>query len=140
MLIYGGILLIEYEIVFNGDNIKIFTSKLDGKCHYTLFLDKLSEKEKNELKNKIASTFKLFDNKKGALFNKEKFKVLKGFKCEGCKEFKINQMRISFIQIENEVFLLDTFKKKKNKWSKNQIKKTESLCDKIKMDKQKRRL
>ena len=120
---------INYERVYYGDNIKIFSTKFDGRCRYTNFLDSLSDHERKQLQKKITRNFNLFDKHKGKLFNKEKFRILKGFNCNGCKEFKIGQIRISFVQINNDAFLLDVFKKKKYEWSKSEKQRTEQLCN-----------
>lgn len=125
-------MLITYEGVFDEGNIKILATKFNGKCHYTKFLDDLkSEHERKSLKKKIDRRFILFDKKNGKLFNKEQCRPLKGFSCDGCKEFKIDQVRISFVQINNKVFLLDVFKKKQDKWSKSDREKTETLCTQV---------
>ena len=123
-------MLIEYENVFNGENIKIFATRFNGKCPYTDFLDNLSENEKGKLHKKISNNFCLFDLNKGRLFNPEKCKPLK-FSCSGCEELKINQLRISFIREKSNIFLLDIFKKKSNKWPKHMKQKTEQLCNKV---------
>ena len=125
---------ITYESVFDGDNIKILATKFNGNCHFTNFLDKLSEHERKKLKKKIDNIFILFDKKEGKLSNKEKFRTLRDFSCNGCKEFKINQIRISFVQINHNVFLLDVFKKKQDKWPGNKIQKTEKLCTQVQED------
>ena len=124
-------MLVTYDEVFNGDNVRILSAKFNGKCHYTIFLDKLSKDERNKLQKKFDAIFRLFDKTKGHISNTEKVRTLKSFTCNGCKEFKIKEVRISFIQRDNDVVLLDVFKKKQKKWSKISIQKTQKLCNQV---------
>ena len=121
----------DCESVFTGKNIEFLATKFNGRCYYIKFLEDLSEDERTKIKKKINMIYTIFDHSKGNLSNTEKVKALKGFSCDGCKEFKIGQVRISFIHVNNNVFLLDIFKKKQNKWSKKQKQRTEKLCTQV---------
>lgn len=113
--------------IWEGENIIIDAIQINKNCPVKDFLD--NELQNNEAR-KLHVLFRLLDQQKGRVTNKQKLKKLR-FTCENCFELKpTGQVRISFIYLKetNHICLLDGFKKKQDKWPRNKIKKTERLC------------
>ena len=126
--------MIDLVNILEDNNTVIKAVRLDKRCPVRELLDDLEQKDAN----KVYALFKLFCQKNGKITNKEKVRKLKNFTCAGCWEFKpTKQLRISFIYLKQEshhiiICLLDGFIKKQNKWPKQEIQKTEKLCEQVK--------
>lgn len=124
---------ISFIDIWKGGNVKIKAVQINKSCPYSDFFDELIDKEQK----KVEVLFYFFDSQNGRITNNQKLKKL-NFTCEGCFEFKpTGQIRISFVYLKKEVrnciCLLDGFKKKQNKWPKNERQKTQSLCKKVRI-------
>ena len=122
---------VEFISIWKEENIEIKAVNINTRCPFLKFLKKLTETEKT----KLYALFKLFNQQQGRIINNQKLRKLQ-FTCDGCFEFKpTKQIRISFVYLKTpsrHVCLLDGFKKKQDKWPKQEIKKTEKLCQIVK--------
>ena len=122
---------INFIDIWKGENIKIKAVRINSQRPYLDFFNALEDQEQR----KVDALFHFFDDQKGRIINNQKLKKL-NFTCDGCFEFKVGQVRISFAYLKkmrDSVCLLDGFKKKQNEWPKNEKQKTQNLCKKVRM-------
>ena len=118
---------INFFKIWEGNNTIIEAIQINKRCPVNDFLE---EDLTGSEYTKLYVLFALLDKQKGRVANPQKLRKLQ-FACDGCFELKpTKQARISFIYLKeaNHICLLDGFKKKQNKWPKNERKKTERLC------------
>ena len=120
---------VSFIKIWEGEDIKIDAIQINKKCYFDI--QKLSDQDQK----KVFALFHLLE-KRGRL-SAQKLKKLH-FNCKGCFEFKpTSQLRISFIYLQNHsgirhICLLDGFRKKRDRWPKQKVEKTERLCKKVK--------
>ena len=90
-----------------------------------IFLDDLEKTEQIG----VLALINFFDEQKGKLFNKEKFKKLEDSVCGAIWVFKCSQIRIAgFWRPDYKFNLIYGFKKKQNEWPQKEIKRLHENC------------
>ena len=107
------------------NNVEVNYCLIGNEYPVEIFLDSLESREQK----RIVALIELFDEQKGKLFNKEKFKKLEDSDCGAIYVFKSGQIRIAGFWKSNYRFnLIYSFKKKQNEWPRIDIKQLHENC------------
>jgi len=105
-------------LIFKGRTISVFCVEYEEKYPALAFFESLKEKEAK----KVLMIFRLIDNKRGMLANKEKIKSLGNFGSRQCFGLKSHQIRFGcYWGKDRTLYLTHGFVKKDNKWPKKEL-------------------
>ena len=117
------------------NNVTINFCLVGDKYPVEKFIDDLSEGEQDE----AIALFKLLGEKKGKIFNKQKFKMLCANECGNIFEFKAHQVRIAcFTRPGYNYNLIYGFKKKTDAWPTHNLNAMEQNCRSFKKEEKRR--
>lgn len=116
-----------HHLFHKGANVTFYAVVIDNDSPFRTFFESTLDEAQRQ---KLLALFNMFDQEKGHLSNREKFKKLEDYRGKALWEFKSHQVRVAaFWERDYAIYLAHGFVKKQDKWPRGELQQLQNIYD-----------